>query len=445
MSRRPFVAGNWKMHKTASEAGVFVRELAGRLPAGVDVAVCAPFTALATSVDAAAGTPLRVFAQNMHQLPQGAFTGEISAPMLLDLGVDGVLLGHSERRQHYAETDAALAEKLSAALDAGLDVILAVGESEAEREAGQTESVLERQVTTGLAPAGDRVVTIAYEPIWAIGTGRTATPEHGRGGARLHPRPAPGCRPRGHADPVRRQHEAGERGGAARPAGHRRRPDRRRQPRRRAVPGDRRRGGMTSPVALVVLDGWGLAPPGPGNAVDLAETPVFDRIWAGWPHSTLEASGRAVGLPDGQQGNSEVGHLNLGAGRVVRQDLVRISDDVASGAFFENDVLVDACRRGRGSALHLVGLVSDGGVHSHIDHLLALIELARREGVEHLHVHAFTDGRDVSPTSGAEFLERVPDVATVCGRYYAMDRDRRWDRTKARVRRDRPRCRCARR
>jgi triosephosphate isomerase (TIM) len=177
MSRRPFVAGNWKMHKTASEAGVFVRELAGRLPAGVDVAVCAPFTALATSVDAAAGTPLRVFAQNMHQLPQGAFTGEISAPMLLDLGVDGVLLGHSERRQYYAETDAALAEKLSAALDAGLDVILAVGESEAEREAGQTESVLERQVTTGLAAAGDRVVTIAYEPIWAIGTGRTATPE----------------------------------------------------------------------------------------------------------------------------------------------------------------------------------------------------------------------------------------------------------------------------
>ncbi|MFI5050579.1 MAG: 2,3-bisphosphoglycerate-independent phosphoglycerate mutase [Gaiellales bacterium] len=187
---------------------------------------------------------------------------------------------------------------------------------------------------------------------------------------------------------------------------------------------------MSSPAALVVLDGWGLAPRGPGNAVDLAETPVFDRIWAGWPHATLEASGRAVGLPDGQQGNSEVGHLNLGAGRVVRQDLVRISDDVASGGFFENDVLVAACRRGRGSALHLMGLVSDGGVHSHIDHLLTLIELARREGVEHIHVHAFTDGRDVSPTSGAGFLERVPHVATVCGRYYAMDRDRRWERTK---------------
>ena len=177
MSRRPFVAGNWKMHKTASEAGPFVSELAGRVPAGPDVAVCVPFTALATSVEAAAGTALQVFAQNMHQLPQGAFTGEISAPMLLDLGVDGVLLGHSERRQYFGETDAALAEKLSAALDAGLDVILAVGESEGEREAGETESVLERQVTVGLAPAGDQGVTIAYAPIWAIGTGRTATPE----------------------------------------------------------------------------------------------------------------------------------------------------------------------------------------------------------------------------------------------------------------------------
>jgi triosephosphate isomerase (TIM) len=177
MSRRAFVAGNWKMHKVASEAGPFVRELAMRVPGSADVAVCPPFTALAVAVDAAAGTPLRVFAQNMHQAPQGAFTGEVSAPMLLDLGVDGVLLGHSERRQYFDETDAALAEKVPAALDAGLDVILAVGESEAEREAGETEAVLERQVTAGLAQAGDRVVTIAYEPIWAIGTGRTATPE----------------------------------------------------------------------------------------------------------------------------------------------------------------------------------------------------------------------------------------------------------------------------
>ena len=187
---------------------------------------------------------------------------------------------------------------------------------------------------------------------------------------------------------------------------------------------------MTAPVCLVVLDGWGLAAPGPGNAVDLADTPVFDRLWAAGPRTTLAASGRAVGLPEGQMGNSEVGHLNLGAGRVVLQDLVRIDEDVASGGIYRNQALLDACARGRGAALHLVGLVSDGGVHSHIRHLHALIEMARREGVERVHVHAFTDGRDVSPTSGAGFLDEVPDLATVCGRYFGMDRDRRWDRTK---------------
>ena len=188
---------------------------------------------------------------------------------------------------------------------------------------------------------------------------------------------------------------------------------------------------MTSPlVCLVILDGWGLAPPGPGNAVELADTPTFDRLWAAYPHTQLDASGRAVGLPDGQMGNSEVGHTNLGAGRVVRQDLVRIDDDIESGAFFENPVLVDACRKARGSALHLLGLVSDGGVHSHLRHLRALIELASREDVEHVHVHAFTDGRDTSPHGGAQYLDRLPGVATVVGRYYAMDRDRRWDRAK---------------
>ncbi len=188
---------------------------------------------------------------------------------------------------------------------------------------------------------------------------------------------------------------------------------------------------MTSPlVCLVILDGWGLAPPGPGNAVELADTPTFDRLWAAYPHTQLDASGRAVGLPDGQMGNSEVGHTNLGAGRVVRQDLVRIDDDIESGAFFENPVLVDACRKARGSALHLLGLVSDGGVHSHLRHLRALIELASREDVEHVHVHAFTDGRDTSPHGGAEYLDGLPGVATVVGRYYAMDRDRRWDRAK---------------
>jgi len=180
MSRRPFVAGNWKMHKTSSEAGPFVRDLAGRVPGHVDAAVCVPFTDLAAAVEAAAGSALKVYAQNMHQAEQGAFTGEVSAAMLLDLGVDGVLIGHSERRQYFAETDEALQAKLAAAHAAGLDVILAVGETEAERESGQTEAVLRRQVETafaGLAEDAAAATTVAYEPVWAIGTGKTATPE----------------------------------------------------------------------------------------------------------------------------------------------------------------------------------------------------------------------------------------------------------------------------
>ncbi len=184
------------------------------------------------------------------------------------------------------------------------------------------------------------------------------------------------------------------------------------------------------PVCLVVLDGWGLADPGPGNAVDLARTPVFDALWSDWPHTTLAASGRAVGLPDGQMGNSEVGHTNLGAGRVVRQDLVRIDDDIETGEFAQNPVFGAAFQRARGSALHLLGLLSDGGVHSHIRHLQALISAATAAGVERVYVHAFTDGRDVSPTSGAGFAEQIPGIVTVSGRYWAMDRDRRWDRVK---------------
>jgi 2,3-bisphosphoglycerate-independent phosphoglycerate mutase len=187
-------------------------------------------------------------------------------------------------------------------------------------------------------------------------------------------------------------------------------------------------------VALVILDGWGCAPPGPGNAVALAETPVFDRLWRDYPHTTLKADGEAVGLPRSQMGNSEVGHLTIGSGRVIDQDLQRVNRAVESGALFENEALVGAFRRAseRGGNVHLLGLVSYGGVHSHIDHLRALLELARREGMEeHTYVHAFTDGRDVSPTSAARDLAELPPerIATVVGRYYAMDRDGRWDRT----------------
>jgi 2,3-bisphosphoglycerate-independent phosphoglycerate mutase len=187
-------------------------------------------------------------------------------------------------------------------------------------------------------------------------------------------------------------------------------------------------------VALLILDGWGCAPPGPGNAVELAETPVFDRLWATYPHTTLRASGEAVGLPPGQMGNSEVGHLTIGSGRVLFQDLMRVNLAIESGSFFENPALRDAFVRARGSGVdvHLLGLVSYGGVHSHMNHLRALLELARREGMaERTYIHAFTDGRDVSPTSAAKDLAELPQdrIATIAGRYYAMDRDQRWERT----------------
>jgi 2,3-bisphosphoglycerate-independent phosphoglycerate mutase len=187
-------------------------------------------------------------------------------------------------------------------------------------------------------------------------------------------------------------------------------------------------------VTLVILDGWGCAPPGAGNAVELAHTPVFDRLWRAYPHTTLAASGEAVGLPPGQMGNSEVGHLTIGSGRILFQDLQRVNAAVRDGSLFENAALVGAFERARqrGGDVHLLGLVSKGGVHSHLDHLQALLELARRRGMEdRTWIHAFTDGRDVSPTAALSDLAELPAerLATVVGRYYAMDRDQRWERT----------------
>jgi 2,3-bisphosphoglycerate-independent phosphoglycerate mutase len=194
-------------------------------------------------------------------------------------------------------------------------------------------------------------------------------------------------------------------------------------------------GGPTFPlVALVILDGWGCAPPGPGNAVELANTPVFDALWERYPHTTLDASGEAVGLPPGQMGNSEVGHLTIGSGRILDQDFQRVNRAIANGSFFENVALAGAFERAkqRGTNVHLLGLVSYGGVHSHIDHLRALLELARRQGMEErTFVHAFTDGRDVSPHAAVNDLAELTQetIASVSGRYYPMDRDQRWDRT----------------
>jgi 2,3-bisphosphoglycerate-independent phosphoglycerate mutase len=191
--------------------------------------------------------------------------------------------------------------------------------------------------------------------------------------------------------------------------------------------------GLPVPSAcLIVLDGWGLAEPGPGNAISLARTPVFDELWGAYPHTTLTAWGPAVGLPVGQMGNSEVGHLNLGAGAVVRQDLMRIDDAVETGELAGNEVLREAFSGAR--RVHLLGLVSDGGVHSSLDHLRALIALGGQLGAGEVIVHAFTDGRDTLPHSGAGYLAELDGlpgarVGSVVGRYWAMDRDRRWERT----------------
>lgn len=193
------------------------------------------------------------------------------------------------------------------------------------------------------------------------------------------------------------------------------------------------------PVALIILDGFGLREERAGNAVAQAHKPNYDRYWARYPHTTLRAFGEAVGLPEGQMGNSEVGHLNIGAGRIVYQDLTRITKAIESGSFFNNESLLHATQhvKKRRSALHLMGLLSDGGVHSHQNHLFALLRLAKAQGLEKVYVHAFLDGRDVAPDSALGYLERLlkvmkelgtGELATVQGRYFVMDRDKRWDR-----------------
>lgn len=193
------------------------------------------------------------------------------------------------------------------------------------------------------------------------------------------------------------------------------------------------------PVALIILDGFGLNQTSEGNAVELANTPNFDKLWATYPHTQLTASGEAVGLPEGQFGNSEVGHSNLGAGRVLYQDLTKISKAIRDGDFYQNDVLKRAMNAAirKHSTLHLCGLVSDGGVHSHIEHVEALLRMAAGLDVKKVVLHAFLDGRDTSPKTGAAFVRRVESlmadlgvgvVGSVIGRYYAMDRDKRWER-----------------
>jgi 2,3-bisphosphoglycerate-independent phosphoglycerate mutase len=194
-----------------------------------------------------------------------------------------------------------------------------------------------------------------------------------------------------------------------------------------------------SPVVLIILDGWGYREDADGNAVAAANTPVIDSLWAAYPHTTIQSSGKAVGLPDGQMGNSEVGHLNLGAGRVVPQELVRISDAVEDGTLLSNSALVRVYQevKQNNGKIHLIGLCSDGGVHSHLSHLFGLVDMAKDQLLTEVCIHVITDGRDTLPTSGKDYVQQIVDytdaagvgrIVTISGRYYAMDRDNRWDR-----------------
>ena len=196
---------------------------------------------------------------------------------------------------------------------------------------------------------------------------------------------------------------------------------------------------MKKPIALIIMDGFGESKIAEGNAILSAKTPNLDRLVKEYPNTLINASGMDVGLPDGQMGNSEVGHTNIGAGRIVYQDLTRVTKSINDGDFFENEVLVKLMDNAKDKALHILGLLSDGGVHSHIDHIKGFIKMAKDKGVKDVFVHAFTDGRDVSPTSAMEFVDDLQDYmtevgvgkfASVSGRYYAMDRDKRWERVK---------------
>ncbi|MBI2820203.1 MAG: 2,3-bisphosphoglycerate-independent phosphoglycerate mutase [Acidobacteria bacterium] len=192
------------------------------------------------------------------------------------------------------------------------------------------------------------------------------------------------------------------------------------------------------PILLIILDGWGYNPSPEGNAIALARTPTMDELSRKFPHTLIHTSGPFVGLPEGQMGNSEVGHLNIGSGRIIHMDITRIDNMIASGEFFRDPVLLGAMEKARGHRLHLMGLLSDGGVHSHQEHLYSLLRMARERGVEKVFIHAFVDGRDTPPTNGAGYIEQLQQqirtigagaIATICGRYYAMDRDKRWERT----------------
>ena len=458
--RTPLIAGNWKMHKTVAEAEEFIAALLPRVSSadGVDVAICPPFTALGAMVDSTRGSRVAVYAQNMHQADHGAFTGEVSAPMLTELDVQGVVLGHSERREYFGETDKALAQKVPAALAAGLLPVLCVGETEEERENGDTERKLRHQVQEDLARVEtERLgeVVIAYEPIWAIGTGQVATPEQAQEaiafvralvGDRSASRPhGPGSSTAGASSPTTppscwRCPTSTARWSAA-PAWtpSRSRRSSPRQARRRGLPvAD---GPSELPVeraVLIVLDGWGLAEPGPGNAVSLADTPVFDELWSRFPDDhadRVRPRRRPARGPDGQ--------LRGRPSEPRRRQRRDAGPDADRRRRRERRV-----RRERGAARRLHGGGARPPDRAGVRRRRALEHGApagadraggvaggprpRRPRLHRRPRHAAQVGRRLPGARSTAWMAEsgAGRIGSVVGRYYAMDRDKRWDRVK---------------
>ena len=439
------------MNKTVAEAAEFLDALLPRIAATQhDVVICPPFTALTAVVERRHGTAVRVAAQNMHEEESGAFTGEVSAPMLVELDVEAVILGHSERRQLFGETDEALAQKVPAALAAGLEPILCVGETEEARDGGQTEEVLERQLQADLAEVEAGEPRRGRDRLRADLGDRHRPHRHpraGPGGVRLHPRRAAR---RAAPPPTRCGSSTAARSSPATPPScspsptstapwsaapaSTRRTSRRSSRRRAEVP----RPGPLARAGHPRRLGAGPARP---RQRDLAGRDAgLRRLWARYPHTQLSAQGPDVGLPDGQMGNSEVGHLNLGAGAIVKQDLARIDDAIADGSFFENEALLAACERAREaragactcSAWSPTAASTPAGSTS------------RRRSSWPRRRASPTSSSTPSPTAATRCrtaaastspswsagCARPGRVGTVSGRYYAMDRDTRWERIK---------------